>query len=64
MKTEKLYENDAYLRRFTATVLSCEPLADAKKREDGAAYGIILDRTAFFPEGGGQKRSYQRRTGN
>ena len=54
MKTEKLYENDAYLRRFTATVLSCEPLADAKKREDGAAYGIILDRTAFFPEGGGQ----------
>ncbi len=54
MKTEKLYENDAYLRRFTATVLSCEPLADAKKREDGAAYGVILDRTAFFPEGGGQ----------
>lgn len=54
MKTEKLYENDAYLRRFTATVLSCEPLADAKKRTDGAAYGVILDRTAFFPEGGGQ----------
>ena len=54
MQTKKLYENDAYLRRFTATVLSCEPLADAKKRTDGAAYGVILDRTAFFPEGGGQ----------
>lgn len=54
MKTEKIYENDAYLRRFTATVLSCEPLTDAKKRTDGAAYGVILDRTAFFPEGGGQ----------
>ncbi len=54
MQTKKLYENDAYLRRFTATVLSCEPLADAQKRTDGAAYGVILDRTAFFPEGGGQ----------
>lgn len=54
MKTEKLYENDSMLRSFTAKVLSCEPLADAKKREDDAAYALILDRTAFFPEGGGQ----------
>ncbi|MCR4760722.1 MAG: alanyl-tRNA editing protein [Oscillospiraceae bacterium] len=54
MQTEKLYDKDAYLRRFTATVLSCEPLPDAKKRKDGAAYGVILNRTAFFPEGGGQ----------
>ena len=54
MQTEKLYENNAYLRRFTATVLSCEPLADKKKRTDGAEYAVILDQTAFFPEGGGQ----------
>ena len=54
MQTEKLYENNAYLRRFTATVLSCEPLADKKKRTDGAEYAVILDKTAFFPEGGGQ----------
>ncbi len=54
MKTEKLYEKDAYMRSFTAKILSCEPLKDAKKRTDGAAYGIILDQTAFFPEGGGQ----------
>lgn len=54
MQTEKLYDKDAYLRSFTATVLSCEPLPDAKKRKDGAAFGVILDRTAFFPEGGGQ----------
>lgn len=54
MKTEKLYDKNAYLRQFTAKVLSCEPLPDAKKRKDGAAYGIILDQTAFFPEGGGQ----------
>ena len=54
MQTEKLYENNAYLRRFSATVLSCEPLADKKKRSDGAEYAVILDKTAFFPEGGGQ----------
>ncbi len=54
MQTEKLYDADAYLREFQATVLSCAPLADAKKRKDGAAFGIILDKTAFFPEGGGQ----------
>lgn len=52
--TKKLYDTDSYLREFTAKVLSCEPLADAKKRRDGAAFGIVLDQTAFFPEGGGQ----------
>ena len=46
MKTEKLYETDGMLSSFEATVLSCE------KRGDG--YAVLLDRTAFFPEGGGQ----------
>lgn len=54
MLTEKLYDNDAYLREFTATVLRCDPLTDEQIQETGAAYGVILDRTAFFPEGGGQ----------
>lgn len=54
MLTEKLYENDSYLREFTGTVLKCEPLTDAQLKSSGAAYGVILDRTAFFPEGGGQ----------
>lgn len=54
MQTEKLYDKNAYLRTFTATVLSCEPIADKKKRTDDAEYAVILDRTAFFPEGGGQ----------
>ena len=54
MQTEKLFEQDGMLRSFTAKVISCEPLPDAEKRTDGAAYGIIIDRTAFFPEGGGQ----------
>lgn len=46
MKTVRLYDNDAYLSEFNATVLSCE----AKEGN----FEIILDRTAFFPEGGGQ----------
>lgn len=44
--TEKLYETDSYLQRFTATVLACT------EGPDGC--GVVLDRTAFFPEGGGQ----------
>lgn len=46
MMTEKLYDADSSCRHFTATVLSCE------KAENG--YAIVLDRTAFFPESGGQ----------
>ena len=44
--TIKLYENDSYIKEFSATVVSCE--------EKDGAYFVILDKTAFFPEGGGQ----------
>ena len=44
--TEKLYYIDSHIREFTATVLSCE----AGKH----GYDVVLDRTAFYPEGGGQ----------
>lgn len=44
--TEKLYYNDSFLTAFTAAVLSCE------KGKDG--WQVVLDRTAFYPEGGGQ----------
>ena len=44
--TEKLYEQDAFLIKFEAKVLSCE------KGKKG--FDIVLDRTAFYPEGGGQ----------
>ena len=46
MTTEKLWEADAYLRAFTATVCACTP---AKR-----GWEVVLDRTAFYPEGGGQ----------
>ena len=45
--TEKLYYSDGHLSRFTARVTSCE-------REDGA-WAVKLDRSAFFPGGGGQE---------
>ncbi len=44
--TTKLYENDSYIKDFSAIVLSCE--------EKDGAYFVVLDKTAFFPEGGGQ----------
>ena len=46
METEKLYYTDPFLTTFTAKVLSCE----AGK----GGYLVTLDRTAFYPEGGGQ----------
>ena len=44
--TVKLFYEDAFMAEFDATVLSCEPYKDG--------YKAVLDRTAFFPEGGGQ----------
>ena len=46
METEKLYYLDPFLAEFTATVLTCE----ASKQ----GFLVTLDRTAFYPEGGGQ----------
>lgn len=43
---DKLYEENPYLTQFTATVVSCAP---GKK-----GFDVVLDRTAFYPEGGGQ----------
>lgn len=47
MKTVKLYDTDSHLYEFEAEVLSCE--------ETDGGYLAVLDKTAFFPEGGGQK---------
>ncbi len=44
--TEKLYEKNPYMRTFHATVLECSP--------KNGHYEVVLNRTAFYPEGGGQ----------
>lgn len=44
--TEQLYYQDSYIKEFEAVVLSCIP--------KGNKFEAVLDRTAFFPEGGGQ----------
>lgn len=44
--TQKLYDIDSHMKCFEATVLSCE--------KAGKKYEVVLDRTAFFPEAGGQ----------
>jgi alanyl-tRNA synthetase len=44
--TRRLYHDDAYLKRFDATVIA------HATHHDRAA--VVLDRTAFYPEAGGQ----------
>lgn len=43
---KKLYYDSPYIKEFEGTVLSCE------KGKKG--YEVVLDQTAFYPEGGGQ----------
>lgn len=44
--TRRLYHDDAYLRRFDATVVAVTTWKDKP--------AVVLDRTAFYPEAGGQ----------
>lgn len=44
--TEKLYYIDSYISEFSASVLSVTPLDNG--------FLVVLDKTAFFPEEGGQ----------
>ena len=44
--TEKLYYTDSFMTEFTAVILSCE--------QGKEGWQVVLDRTAFYPEGGGQ----------
>lgn len=44
--TKRLYYEDAYCREFDARVMDC--------REGKQGWEVVLDQTAFYPEGGGQ----------
>lgn len=46
--TEKLYDKDSHRKEFEAVVTACE------ENEKKGGYRVVLDQTAFFPEGGGQ----------
>ena len=46
MAAEKLYYQDVFMREFQGTVTRCEPWK--------GGFRVALDRTAFYPEGGGQ----------
>lgn len=48
MVTELLYQTDSYLRAFEATVVG------VSEAGDGGGPAVALDRTAFYPGGGGQ----------
>ena len=43
---QELFYRDPYAREFSATVTSC--------REGKKGFEVVLDDTAFYPEGGGQ----------
>ena len=46
METIKLYEQDPMMHTFSATVVDCQ--------ETAKGILVVLDQTAFYPEGGGQ----------
>ena len=55
MTTRRLYYDDAFEREFTARIMSCEVLPpDVSSGITSTVWGLILDRTAFYPTSGGQ----------
>ena len=66
--TEKLFYRDSHLSEFEAEVISCRPLTVEKQKKgissvsEGSGQDVFeveLDRTAFFPEGGGFLLSFR-----
>lgn len=53
-ETIKLYDRDAYAIEFEADIISCEP-----NKADDKQFDIILNQTLFFPEEGGQSRTWE-----
>ena len=56
MTTRRLYYDDAFMRDFSAEVLSCEPMVHAAS----PAWGVTLNQTALYPTSGGQPHDFGR----
>lgn len=55
MPTRRLYYDDVFQREFTARVMHCEVLPpDVNSGITATVWGLLLDRTAFYPTSGGQ----------
>lgn len=52
--TQVIYEDDAYAKECRAKVLECKEVLRKDGDREETVYGIVLDKTVFFPEGGGQ----------
>ncbi len=52
--TQVLYEDYAYEKECIAKVVECREAVRQNADIKETLYGIVLDRTVFFPEGGGQ----------
>jgi alanyl-tRNA synthetase len=55
MKTHRIYYDDAYVKEFDARVMYCELRPpDVNSGITSQVWGLVLDRTAFYPTSGGQ----------
>ena len=52
--TQVLYEDNSYAKECESVVLECKECAYFKGEKEERAYALVLDKTVFFPEGGGQ----------
>lgn len=51
--TALLYYDDVHMTEMEASVLACRPLLN--DHVEGATHAVVLDKTCFYPEGGGQE---------
>ncbi len=59
MATQRIYYDDAYVREFTAKVLSCEAVPpNLQAGRTQTAWAVVLDRTALYPASGGQPHDF------